>query len=191
MASRDKASIIWRALGRGLTRSKRSRDKASIIWRALGRGLTRSKRKAMQWRRKAAENGDVDSCWELAAHMYGDIPYVRQIGHVGEADGVATSVGVIEGHDVPPDVLTSVVHWLRKGKHNIVDSLDRFRKEVLQGAKYCHNAGCEVVGLLKDFKVCPQCKTARYCSDACQKMDWNAGGHKTTCGTSAYKDRAK
>ena len=45
-----------------------------------------------------------------------------------------------------------------------------------------------VVGLLKEFKVCPQCKTARYCGESCQKQDWNAGGHKTTCGTSAYSD---
>jgi len=26
--------------------------------------------------------------------------------------------------------------------------------------------------------------TARYC-DACQKQDWNAGGHKVPCGTFA------
>jgi hypothetical protein len=32
------------------------------------------------------------------------------------------------------------------------------------------------VGHLKDFKVCPQCKTARYCGAACQKEDWTAVG---------------
>ena len=47
------------------------------------------------------------------------------------------------------------------------------------------DGGCEVVGHLKDFKVCPQCKTARYCGDACQKQDWTTGGHKKTCGTYA------
>jgi hypothetical protein len=31
----------------------------------------------------------------------------------------------------------------------------------LKGAPYCVNEGCTVVGHLKDFKVCPQCKTAR------------------------------
>jgi hypothetical protein len=49
---------------------------------------------------------------------------------------------------------------------------------------------CEVVGHLKEFKVCPRCKTARYCGDACQKQDWNAGGHKDKCGT-FMDDRGK
>ena len=104
--------------------------------------------------------------------------------------GAATSAGVIEGHDVPSDVLTSVVHWLRKGcatglhpLPNPSDELDRFRREAVEGDKYCYSEGCEVVGQLKDFKVCPQCKLARYCGAACQKQDWNAGGHKATCGT--------
>jgi len=57
----------------------------------------------------------------------------------------------------------------------------------LEGGMHCFNDDCEVVGHLQDFKVCPQCKTARYCGDACQKQDWNAGGHKSTCGTSASK----
>jgi len=112
-----------------------------------------------------------------------DHPYAREIGHVGEATGVAAPAGVMEGHDVPPDVLTGVVHWLRKGGYNPIDKLDVVRREALEGSKYCHNDGCEVVGVLKDFKVCPQCKTARYCGDACQKQDWTTGGHKATCGT--------
>ena len=48
----------------------------------------------------------------------------------------------------------------------------------------------KVEGHLKDFKVCPQCKTARYCGDACQKQDWTAGGHRETCGT-RYANKAK
>ena len=136
----------------------------------------------MQWLRKAAENGHAHACSRLAAHMYADRPYAREVGHVGEAAGVATSAGVMEGHDVSPDVLTDVLHWLRKGGHNTVDKLDKFRRAELEGAMFCVNAGCEVVGQLKDFKVCPQCKTARYCGDACQKQDWTAGGHKDYCG---------
>ena len=116
-----------------------------------------------------------------------DLPYAREVGHVGEAAGVATSAGVMEGHNVPPDVLTGVVQWLLKGGHDPVHHLDAFRIMELEGGKYCFNDGCEVVGHLKDFKVCPQCKTARYCGDACQKQDWNAGGHKATCGTVASK----
>ena len=57
----------------------------------------------------------------------------------------------------------------------------------LNGSRYCYNHMCTVVGHLKDFKVCPQCKTARYCSDACQKQDWITGGHKATCGKAVYK----
>jgi len=159
----------------------------SIFCRALGRGVTRSKRRAMQWRRRAAENGHADSCGQLAARMYMDGPYAREVGHAGEAAGVAASVGVMEGHDVPRDVLSGVVHWLRKGGHNLVDNLNGLRKESLEGSTYCCNDGCQVVGLLKEFKVCPQCKTARYCGDACQRLDWNAGGHKATCGTSVYE----
>jgi hypothetical protein len=44
-----------------------------------------------------------------------DYPYAREVGHVGEAAGVAAPAGVMEGHDVPPDVLTGVLHWLQKG----------------------------------------------------------------------------
>jgi hypothetical protein len=121
----------------------------------------------------------------LAAHMYMDRPYAREVGHVGRGAGIAAPAGVMEGHDVPPHVLTSVVHWLGKGGHKPADMLDEFRREALVGGNYCVNDGCEVVGLLKDFKVCPQCKEARYCGDACQKQDWNAGGLKATCGTAS------
>ena len=148
--------------------------------------MTRSKRQAMQWRRKAAENGHADACLKLASFMYADEPYAREVGHVGEAAGVASSAGVMEGHDVPLDVLTGVLHWLRKGGHNTVDNLDWFRRQSLEGDMHCHNAGCEVVGQRKEFKVCPQCKTARYCGAACQTQDWTTGGHKEKCGTFAY-----
>ena len=100
-----------------------------------------------------------------------------------EVARVATSDGVMEGHDVPSDVLTGVVHWLQKGGHHLSECLDTFRREALEGCNYCVNEGCEVLGQLKDFKVCPQCKTARYCGDACQYQDWTMGGHKNTCGT--------
>jgi len=156
---------------------------ASIICQALGRGVTRSKQMATRWMRKAAENGNVRSCLQLANCIYGDHPYARDIGLVGEATGVASSAGVMEGHDVPPDVLASVVHWLRKGGHNSIVELNMCRRRALEGSKYCQNEGCEVVGHLKDFRVCPQCKTARYCGDACQKQDWTTGGHKEKCGT--------
>ena len=154
----------------------------SIICQALARGVTRSKRRAAQWLRKTAGNGLAEACLTLAARMYEDTPYTREVGHVGEAAGVATPAGVLEGHDVPPDVLTSVIYWVQMGGDDPVDMLGKCRKKALEGAKYCFNDGCTVVRLLKDFKVCPQCKTARYCGDACQKEDWTTGGHKEKCG---------
>ena len=159
-----------------------SYDVASTICHTLGRGVTRSKRLTMSWLRKAAEHGIAASCLQLAARMYSDRPYAREVGHAGEAAGVATSTGLTEGHDVPPDVLTDVVHWLRKGGCNTFNELDGFRKLALEGGAYCRNDGCVVMGHLKDFKVCPQCKDTPYCSDACQKQDWTAGGHRETCG---------
>ena len=76
------------------------------------------------------------------------------------------------------------------GGDNPADKLEVYRRMALKGAAYCRNEGCQVVGPLKDFKVCPQCKTARYCGDACQKQDWTAGGHKATCGTFAYTNKS-
>ena len=155
----------------------------------VGRGVTRSKRRALQWLRKAAENGHTPSCKLLARDVYADYPNAREVGHVGEGSRVATSSDLMEGHDVPPNVLTDVLYWLRKasmtGECNPFEELDGFRKEALEGSNYCHNEGCEVIGHRKDFKLCPQCKIARYCGDACQKQDCTTGGHKETCGTFA------
>jgi len=155
---------------------------ASIVCQALRSGVTRSKQMTMRWMRKAAENGHADSCLRLADAMYIDQPYAREVGHVGQAAGPALPAGVTESHDVPTDVLTSVVR-LQKGGHTPIDVLPELRRGALEGDQYCNNEGCDVVGLLKDFKVCPQCKHVRYCGEACQKADWTTGGHKATCGT--------
>jgi hypothetical protein len=151
-------------------------------------GVARSKRRAMQWCRKAADMGFVQSCKALARDMYEDRPHAREVGHVEvEATGVAMSAADMEGHDVPPEVLKSVVHWLQKGcvtgGRTPLDFLEEIRRRAVEGVPYCVNDGCEVVGHRKDFKVYPRCKIARYCSDACQKQDWSE--HKATCGTTA------
>jgi len=153
----------------------------------LLRGVTRIKRQALKWRRQAADSGDANACYNMACGMYEDIPYARDIGHVGEAASIATLAEVVEGHDIPPDVLTSIIYWLRKGGHDLSVNLSGLRNTARNGAQRCVNDGCEVVGQLKDFKVCPQCKSARYCGEACQKQDWTTGGHKATCGTFASK----
>ena len=67
------------------------------VWR------TQSKRRALQGLRKVADDGHADACLKLAADMYGGLPYARVVGHVVEAAGMATSAGVMEGQDVPPD----------------------------------------------------------------------------------------
>ena len=141
---------------------------------------------SVRWLRKAAENGHADSCKRFAARMYGDLPYAREVGHVGEAAEFATSTRVMEGHDVSPEVLTSVIYWLRKGEYPIVAHLNELRRRAQEGAIYCVNEGCEFLGQVKDFKVCPQCKIARYCGDTCQRQDWNAGGHKDKCASAAW-----
>jgi len=167
-------------------------DAAGETCQALGCGVTRSKRRTIKWMRKAAENGVASACLRLANAMYTGMPGAREVGHVGEAAGVAAPAGVMQGHDVPPHVLTSVMHWLRKGctldvegvhgNGNPLFLLDGLRKDALEGAMYCYNETCQVLGQLKDFKICPQCKSARYCGAACQKKDWTTGGHRETCG---------
>jgi hypothetical protein len=132
-------------------------------------GVTRSKRRAMQlqWLRKAADMGIEQSCVGLAGDMYRDRPHARVEGHVEvEATGVAMSAADMEGHDhVPPEVLKSVVYWLRKacvtGQYDPLVHLEVFRRRAVEGTPYCCNDGCEVMGHLKDFKVCPRCKTAK------------------------------
>jgi hypothetical protein len=131
--------------------------------------------------------GLADACVKLARSMYIDKPHAHEVGHVGAAVGGASSAGLMEGHDVPQDVMTSIVYWTRKGGLNPTDHLDACRRASLEGGMYCCNDGCEVVGHYGDFKRCPQCKSARYCGDACQKQDWTTGGHKATCGTYTHK----
>ena len=145
----------------------------------------------MRWKRKAADNGDAQACSLLAYSMYMDQPHAREIGHfLGEAAGVAASAEVLERHDIPTDVLTDVMYWVHKGRHNLIHALEEFRIRALEGGKYCHNEGCEVVGHRKDFKFCPQCKYAMYCGAACQKQAWTTGGHKEKCGTTASQPYA-
>jgi hypothetical protein len=129
-------------------------------------GVTRSKRRAMQWYRKAADMGVVMMCVVLARDMYDDRPHARAVGHVEvEATGVAMTAADMEGHDVPPEVLKSVVYWLQKGcvtggptPLTPLDCLEELRRAAVEGGAYCVNDGCEVVGHLKDCKVCPRCK---------------------------------
>jgi len=118
---------------------------------SLGRGITQSKKVAMKWLRKAAEKGLPDACVQMGSFMYTAKPYDREVGHVGEAAGVATPAGVmIEGHNVPPDVMFSVLHWYHKVEGFDPSALlDELRRRALEGDKYCYNDGCEVVGHLK------------------------------------------
>jgi len=40
---------------------------------------------------------------------------------------------------------------------------------------------CDAVSSEEEFLACSQCKQARYCSVACQRIDWTEGGHKAIC----------
>jgi len=100
----------------------------------------------MRWKRTAADNGDAHACLLLAYSMYMGQPHAREIGHfVGEAAGVAASAGVLEGHDVPGDVLTDVVYWLQKGGHNLPPAfLNGFASERWRGVSIATTKGARL-----------------------------------------------
>jgi TPR repeat protein len=109
-------------------------------------GVARSKRRAMQWLRKAADLCVVQSCVKLAHDMYEDWPHASEVGHVEvEATGVAMSAADMEGHDVPPEVLKSVGHWLQKGcvtgGPTPLDYVEEFRREALRGVRIASTTG--------------------------------------------------
>ena len=153
----------------------------------------RSKELSMAWRRCAAESAHPAACLQLAARMYTDTPYARIVGFVEDTTEVPLPHGFDIFHIVPPDfdlppaVLIDVVYWLQKGHcyHNdseLFHLLFEFRRAIEEGMPYCDNEGCKVVGNLKEFKVCPQCKTVRFCSKKCFEEHWTKGDHKTSCG---------
>ncbi|KAI1436765.1 SET domain-containing protein [Xylaria sp. CBS 124048] len=45
----------------------------------------------------------------------------------------------------------------------------------------CLAPGAPVTGELPPVRACGGCRTVAYCSPACQKLDWNSGGHKAEC----------
>ena len=80
----------------------------------------------------------MDECKPL----YHGYPHARDIGHVEEAAGAATSDGITGVHDVPTDVLADVLFWLRKGavpSTHLDHCLNKLRHTALEGGKYCHN----------------------------------------------------
>jgi len=111
----------------------------------------------------------------------------RELGHKEDAAAAAAAAGFVtpSGHDVPPGVFAVIAYWLSKGGYDSKEQILGFRSRAVEGAMYCYNEGCEVIGQMKDFKICPRCRVNRYCGAACQKWDWTTGGHKLTCGTFA------
>jgi len=49
------------------------------------------------------------------------------------------------------------------GQYHPSDELNKFLIRALEGASYCCNDGCDVMGQRNDFHVCRRCKTARRC----------------------------
>jgi len=148
-----------------------SHDVPSNICQALGRGVTRSKRRALQWLRKSAENGHTDACFSLPARMRR--PALRPRGWAcrgcRQGGRVGWDLGGARRFPGCPDQRSTLVGF---GRGGIIQStyFDVFRRTALEGNAYCFNDGCEFVGRLQKFKVCPQCKSARYCGSACQKQ---------------------
>ncbi|KAJ7168026.1 hypothetical protein C8R46DRAFT_1218956 [Mycena filopes] len=48
--------------------------------------------------------------------------------------------------------------------------------------KGCDNMECGQLRVKSDFKRCSGCFTLYYCDDACQRLDWQKGGHRNDCG---------
>jgi len=60
---------------------------------------------------------------------------------------------VVSGQMASYDVVSTIHRSLVMGQRSPADELELFRRLSLDGAKYCYNSGCEVVGHRKDFKV--------------------------------------
>lgn len=54
----------------------------------------------------------------------------------------------------------------------------------------CKNSECQKVGEIDDFQQCSGC-LRRYCSEACQKADWENGKHGGFCKPRTGKRAAK
>jgi len=176
------------------------------IMRESGRGVLRSKRFAMTAMRKAAENGSSWACTVLAETMFVNEPYARRVGrikredfkHATSVDDYANTDSILNHmveeiseteNEEDGSIVPSIVEWLRRceAAGGVTMTMDItwavISKKARDGAKYCRNAGCEIVDHLKKFKVCPKCKCYRYCGPTCQKADWYAGGHMHKCCT--------
>ncbi|KAJ7164474.1 hypothetical protein C8R46DRAFT_1193101 [Mycena filopes] len=47
----------------------------------------------------------------------------------------------------------------------------------------CDNMECGAIDERRRFRACSGCRGRCYCSPACQRSDWETGGHKATCKT--------
>ena len=125
---------------------------SSSICPALERGVKRSKEASMRWTREAAKNGHIDSCVYIAQFMYGDQPHAREVGRVGEATSaeVATLAGLLESHEVPPDVLADVVFGCRRDAQtgNVIYPTSSTSSATQRGTELCIAAttGARLVG---------------------------------------------
>jgi TPR repeat protein len=165
--------------------------------------ITRDRFKSLEFSRKAADAGVYKACCHLAFGMYLGSKYFRTIGLIDlpspggsswvfiklfEVASALAELYIKDGHDIPKDVMTSILLWLHRGEvknDSVSQTLNAFKEASTVGSEFCYNDNCTVKGLLKQFKVCPNCRTAHYCSRACQKDDWVE--HKKVCGTFAAK----
>ncbi|KAJ7641920.1 hypothetical protein FB45DRAFT_1054305 [Roridomyces roridus] len=51
----------------------------------------------------------------------------------------------------------------------------------ISSMRACDNMLCGKLGLRADFERCGGCLSFYYCSKQCQSVDWEDGGHKSTC----------
>jgi len=145
----------------------------SVSCMQTGRGAMQDYAEAIQWYRKAAEQGHANGQCNLGV-MY------------------ANGRGVMQDY-------AEAIQWYRKaaeqGVVNAVSALKRLSagpvtsnaspstpKAVAPATgRVCSNCGIGERGGGAALKPCSRCKVALYCGRECQVKHWKVGGHKAVC----------
>ncbi|KAJ7051796.1 hypothetical protein C8F01DRAFT_1339031, partial [Mycena amicta] len=70
--------------------------------------------------------------------------------------------------------------------HLRIETLHRYEAPGRITVGGCDNLTCLRMDEKSLFRSCSRCKTASYCSAACQRADWRIGGHRNVCA--AYRE---
>ncbi|KAJ7471618.1 hypothetical protein B0H11DRAFT_1364940 [Mycena galericulata] len=56
-----------------------------------------------------------------------------------------------------------------------------FNSDEFVSSRACENTKCDIIDHAGEFSVCSACRQRFYCSEDCQQIDWEAGGHRDAC----------